>query len=95
MYSQVWFGPKSYINPYMLVHLPVSLVISNFMVSPLLVLYFCFTPFCPSYLEAFLDSFDVSAVAAVSMNLVGFYMISSFFGIWTNQLIVYLSRGTF
>ena len=77
MYSSVWFGPESYINPGRPVHLPVNLGNSNLTLSDLLVLYFCLAYFHPSDFDAFLVIFAVSAVSAVPMDPVGFYTISS------------------
>ena len=95
MYLLVWFGPKSYINPDRPVHLPVNLGIDDFMGSDLLVLYFRLAPFHPSEFESLSGIFSVLAVSAVSMDPVGFSMISSCYGLWTNRLTLSLSRGTF
>ena len=67
----VWFGPKSCINPYRPVHLPVNLGIANLMGSAILVLYFRFAPFYPSDFEALAGGSAVLDVATVSMDPVG------------------------
>ena len=95
MHSSVWFVSKSYVNTDRKVHLPVNLGIANLMLSALLVLYFRFAPFHPSYFEAFSGGFAVSAVVDVSMEPVVFSVIYSCFDIWTNRFIVSLSRVTF
>ena len=75
MYLSVWFGSKSYINPDRPVHFPVNLGIIDLMGSSLLVFYFRFANFHPSEFKEFLGGFAVPAVAAVSMEPVGFSMI--------------------
>ena len=77
MYLLVWFGQKSYINTDRPINLPVNLGIANLMGSDLLVLYFRFDPLNPSDFKVFSDGFAMSAVAAVSMDPVRFYIISS------------------
>ena len=84
-----------HINPYRLVHLPVILGTADLMGSPLLVLYFWFTSFHPSDFKEFSGTFSVSDVAALSMDTVGFSMISSCSVLWNNQLIVSISHVTF
>ena len=71
-------------------HLSVNLGIVDFMGSDLLALYFWFSPLHPSDFEAFLGDFSVLAVVDVSMDTVGFYIITSCYGIRTNYLIVSL-----
>ena len=75
------------------IHLPVSFDANVLTRLPLLVLYFRYSFFQLSNLGASLDDFAVSTTAAVSMNSIGFSMVSSHSGLWTNQWLFNFSHG--
>ena len=68
----------------------MDLGITDLMIPLLFGFYFWLALFHPSGLEASPVDSDLSAVTAVSMDPVGFPVISSCSGLWTNWRVVFL-----